>query len=805
MSGRCLPLAAVAALMLFTVLLRAEEKPAAKFTNRLAKETSPYLRLHAHNPVDWYPWGPEAFAKAKKENKLVFLSIGYSSCYWCHVMERQSFNNPAIAKLMNDSFVCIKVDREERPEVDNIYMMALHIQGQRGGWPLSMFLLPDGKPIGGGTYWPPEDREQDGERSYGFKSILKLVNDDWQRQPDKLKEVATKIAAAVSTEVAGAGKRVPVLAFNRELVADAVTSIKEDFDPEHAGFGSKARQFRGPKFPQPVMAELLITAHQQKKDDESQRMITQTLDRMARGGIYDHLGGGFHRYSTDRAWKVPHFEKMLYDNAQLVSLYSRAYTLTKDPAYQRVVEETLAFIAREMTSPEGGFYSALDAETDAEEGKFYVWTATEIDKTLQPADAELFKRVYGVSAGPNFEEKYNVLLLPQRTTEVAGAMNLTEEQLLAKLQPIKQKLLDIRAKRARPLLDTKILTGWNGLMIASYADAAMAFKNPAYATTGEKAAAFLLKNLRGHEGRLLRTCSIENGKVDAKLNAYLEDYAFLIFGLINLHDATAKKQWLDEARSLADAMIEHYGDKEAGGFFFTSHDHEKLFARAKDQYDGATPSGNSIAALDLVRLAQKTKEPRYAQQAEGTFKAFAETLKTSPASSTAMHRALALWLDDKDKKKDEKTLDNPFKTDDDPVKAPEPVKASAAITSQKITGDGSVAVSLTLTLEVEKGWHAYANPAGDESLIPTTIEVKAANKLEDVKVSYPAGKERKEEGVKETIYTYEGKISIPITLRRPLVEKKADTSPLEISIKYQACSESKCLPPKTIKVKAEGK
>jgi hypothetical protein len=796
---------ATSALVLFLMApaVFAEDKPAAsdakpKVANRLARETSPYLLLHAHNPVDWYPWGPEAFEKAKKENKLIFLSIGYSSCYWCHVMERQSFANADIAKLMNDWFVCVKVDREERPDVDNIYMTALHVQGSRGGWPLSMFLLPDGKPIGGGTYWPPEDREEDGRKYYGFKSILRLIHDDWRKKPDDLKEHAQKVAAAVSVQLAGSGRKLPAFKLTPSLVSDAVTAVKSTFDPVHGGFGSKERDFRGPKFPQPVLSSLLLAAHLRDKDETTLKIITHTLDRMARGGMYDHLGGGFHRYSTDREWKIPHFEKMLYDNAQLVSLYSHAYALTRDPAHRRVIEETLAFVSRELTSPEGGFYSALDAETDAEEGKYYVWTAAEIDKLLPPQEAGLFKVVYGITSGPNFEEKFNVLLVARPWKELAADLRINEEQLHARLAVIRSKVLAERARRERPLLDTKILTGWNGLMIAGYADAARALDNPAYAQTGEKAADFLLKNLRGPDGRLLRTYSKNSeGKTLAKLNAYLEDYASLVHGLLTLHEVTGKKRWLDEAARLTNEMVERYEDKEAGGFFFTSHDHEKFFARAKDQYDGATPSGNSLAALNLVRLAARTGDERYRQLAEKTFTAFGETLTSSPETATMMVQALALYLGD-DKKKAE---DNPFNPAGAKPKQADPVKITAQIKSQKVDAKGHLAVTVAVTLDIEKGFHAYANPAGDDSLLPTTVSVSGDPKPEDVKVTYPAGKERKDDVLDQTIRVYEGKVTIDVSFHRPT----RNTDPLEVTVKYQVCNEMQCLPPKTVKVKVEEK
>jgi uncharacterized protein YyaL (SSP411 family) len=777
-----------------------------KPVNRLARETSPYLLMHAHNPVDWYPWGPEAFARAKKEDKPIFLSIGYSSCYWCHVMERQSFQNEEIAKLMNAWFVCVKVDREERPDVDALYMLALNAQGSRGGWPLSMFLTPDGKPIGGGTYWPPDDREVDGEKRYGFKTILQFVHNDWT-DPDKRKELekhADHLADAVNTLLERNTLRLVAVPLNRELVAEVVSAVKEEYDPIHGGFGASTRQWRGPKFPTPPLAELLLTEALRTGDKAVLKIVTHTLDRMAAGGLYDHLGGGFHRYTVDREWTIPHFEKMLYDNAQLVSLYSRAYAATKDPAYRRVVEETLAFVAREMTSPEGAFYSALDAESDHEEGKFYIWTAAEIDAALPRADAELFKKVYGVDRGPNFEGKANVLLLPKPLAAVASELKLTEEQLLARLRPIQQKLFDVRAKRTRPFLDTKIITSWNGLMIAGYADAAVALQNPAYAEAGERAAAFLLGHLRTKEGRLLRTYAGQpDGKPEAKLNAYLEDYALLVHGLLSLHDATGKKKWLDEAVALTETMITHHHDQARGGFFFTSHDHEKLFARAKDQYDGSTPSGNSIAALNFVRLARKTGAERYRKLAEETIKAFTAALKNNPAGSTAMARALTLWLDLKEQPA-KPAGDDPFNPSGKPAPKPDdPVKLSATVTPAQPGPDGRQ--TITLVMEIAQGWHAYANPPGNDSVIPTTVTITAKHKPEEVKVNYPPGKELKDPDLGLKVFVYEGKTVIKVALRRPQVGGQPDASPLELSVRYQVCDDKRCLPPRTVKVPVGGK
>jgi uncharacterized protein YyaL (SSP411 family) len=617
-----------------------------KHTNRLSKESSPYLLQHAHNPVDWYPWGPEAFAKAKKDGKLVFLSIGYSSCHWCHVMERETFEDEGVAKLLDKGFVCIKVDREERPDVDHVYMTALSVTGQRGGWPLSMFLTADGKPILGGTYWPREDKEIEGQKIRGFKSIVTLVHEFHQKTPDDITSRADKLAADTREALIGAARGSALVDLDRALITAAIDPLKERFDPEYGGLGNASRKFLGTKFPTPPTLELLLYQSGKEKGKELGDHLYLTLDKMAHGGIYDQLGGGFHRYSTERTWTVPHFEKMLYDNAQLVELYSLAYRKTKNPVYQRIVRETIGFVDRELSSPEGGFYSALDADSEGEEGKFYVWTAKEID-TVLGEDADFFKRVYGADGTPNFEEKFIILTLPKPLADVAKKKKMTEAELEAKLAPLRQKLLAVRSKRPRPFLDTKILTGWNGQMIAAYAVAGQTFGEAKYTARAVKAADFLLKNLRDKEGRLLRTYS--GGT--AKILGYLDDYAYLIHGLLALHDATGEQKWLDETKGLADAMNRRFKDPNGGGFFYTADDHEKLFARAKDQYDGAQPSGNSTAARDLVRIWIKTGDERYKVLARKSLKAFAGPLKLEPGSLSLMAVALGEFIDQEEKAK----------------------------------------------------------------------------------------------------------------------------------------------------------
>jgi uncharacterized protein YyaL (SSP411 family) len=631
-----------------------QEKPGPKNpkhgkANRLAKESSPYLLQHAYNPVDWFPWGPDAFAKAKAEGKLVFLSIGYSSCHWCHVMERESFENPEVAKLLNDWFVCIKVDREERPDIDSIYMTALNIQGDRGGWPLSMFLTADAKPIVGGTYWPPEDRVIERQTVRGFKSILRIMH-QWQKEmPKKLEEQADRLAATTRNALADSTRGIALVDLDRSLINAAIEGLKADYDREYGGFGSRVRRFQGAKFPVPCYLSLLLSDAERSKSAELTDMVNLTLDRMAQGGIYDQLGGGFHRYSTERTWTVPHFEKMLYDNAQLVEVYARAFHLTRKPLYRRIAVETLAFVDREMSSPEGGFYSALDADSDGEEGRYYVWTTQQLDSAIpDAATATLFKRVYGIEGRPTFEGKAYVLTFRKPDSEITKEVGLNEEQLLARLAAPRRRLLEVRSARPRPFLDTKILTGWNGQMIAGYATAGRLLGEPQYIARAARAAEFILKNLRTKDGRLSHTYGVAaDNKGEARLHAYLDDYAYLTHGLLCLHEASGVDEWLQEARSLTDSMVSRFGDPQAGGFYYTSSDHDKLFARSKDQFDSAQPSGNSVATQNLVRLWTKTGEERYRVLAEKNLKTFAGVLKMNPTNLALMAEALALYLDGK--------------------------------------------------------------------------------------------------------------------------------------------------------------
>jgi len=758
--------------------------------NRLAKESSPYLLQHAHNPVDWYPWGPEAFAKAKKEKKLIFLSIGYSSCHWCHVMEKESFEDKDVAELLNKHFVSIKVDREERPDIDDIYMTALHAMETRGGWPISMFLTPDGKPIIGGTYWPREDREIDGEKIRGLKTILKNVQEVWEKKPAGVTEQAELFADKTNEALEMGFRGQAIVALDRALANSAAELVRENIDPVHGGIGSKERRFRGTKFPMAATMGLLLDHAVRDKDDELLKLVLLTLDKMAAGGIYDQIGGGFHRYSTERTWTVPHFEKMLYDNAQLLELYANAYRITKNPTYARIIRETQTFIDREMTSLEGGFYSALDADSNGNEGEFYVWTSGEIEKCLgNAADASLARAVYGVTGNPNFEEKFYIFKLPRPLDAIAAEQKLSPEELAKKLSAIKTKLLDFRAKRVRPFLDKKILTAWNGQMIAGLAKAGEVLKEPDYLKSAARAADFVLKNLRTKEGRLLRVWSLRaDGTPEAKLNAYLDDYAFMIHGLLNLHEATGEQRWLDQAKTLTDLAVKWHGDTNRGGFYFTSSDHEKLFARPKDYFDGAQPSANGIFTRDLIRLWLKTKDEGYRKEAERSFKHFAGILRANPSSVPGLCVALHLFLDAKPEVKEFKS--KPPETPSRIVKTEDLVKLTA--TAEKPEDGKQV---LTVKLVVEKPWHIYANPTGNPKVTAqmTKVTVRANGKEIDAEVTYPPGVKEADDTVGD-YFVYENEITIKVVIPR-----QANAGPIDVWTKVQACTKLRCLQQTTLK------
>jgi uncharacterized protein YyaL (SSP411 family) len=568
----------------------------AKFTNRLAGETSPYLLQHAHNPVDWYPWGDEAFERAKDEDRPILVSIGYSACHWCHVMEHESFEDEATARIMNDNFVNIKVDMEERPDVDKIYMTFVQLTTGRGGWPMTVFITPEKLPFFGGTYFPPTPR-------YGmpsFQQILMSVSDAYRNRRDEIMTSASDILSELRrvsvTQPASAG-------FSADLLDSAFENFSRSFDAKNGGFGG------APKFPPSMSMEFLLRYWKRTENERALDIVEKTARKMAEGGIYDHLGGGFHRYSVDAVWLVPHFEKMLYDNAQLIRIYLHLYQITKNEFHKRIAVETLEYVRREMLDPDGGFYSTQDADSEGEEGKFFVWTPEAVESLLGERDAQIFNFFYDVSAEGNFEGK-NILNTRFTVEAAAKALKTDEGEINGILKLARRTLFNEREKRIKPHRDEKVLTAWNGLMLAAFAEAAAVLDSGTYLDIARRNADFLLDNLR-KDGRLLRTW--KDGR--AKLDAYLEDYANLADGLMELFQVSGEFRYLDEAINLAETMIERFWDKDNGGFYFTADDHEELIVRNKDFTDNATPSGNSVAADVFLKLSKISGEEKYGHYA----------------------------------------------------------------------------------------------------------------------------------------------------------------------------------------------
>jgi uncharacterized protein YyaL (SSP411 family) len=585
--------------------------------NRLANESSLYLRQHANNPVDWYPWGPEALARARQLDRPIFLSVGYSACHWCHVMEHESFEDAGIAAFLNDHFVSIKIDREERPDLDAIYMAAVQALNKgQGGWPMSVFLTPDLKPFYAGTYFPPEGRYG----RPGFRQVLAAVDQAWR---DRRAAVAHS-AEQITDHLRAHGELQPKPGeLGPDLLRGAVRRLRQVFDSTNGGFGF------APKFPHAMDVRALLRAWKRFGADDALDMARLTLDKMARGGIYDHLGGGFHRYSVDAFWLVPHFEKMLYDNALLTSAYLEAFQATADPFYRRVATETLDYVLREMTGPSGGFYSTEDADSEGEEGKFYVWTKAEIDRVLGPELADLFEDVYDVTEDGNWEG-HTILHRARTDDQEARLHKIDVGDLRAKLAAARAKLAAARAGRVRPGRDEKILTAWNGIMIAAFAQAGAVLDEPRYTEAAARAADFLLRRLRTPEGRLLRTCGED---APAKLSGYLEDYSFLIDALVSVYEATFEPRWLTAATALADVMVAEFHDPKEGGFFFTGVHHEELITRTKDQHDGSTPSGNAMAVTALLRLAKLTDRRDLEGTAVATLKLFRGVMAEQPTAA----------------------------------------------------------------------------------------------------------------------------------------------------------------------------
>ncbi len=601
--------------------------------NRLIHEKSPYLLQHASNPVDWYPWSEEAFKKAKKEDRPIFLSIGYSTCHWCHVMEKESFEDEDVARLMNENFISIKVDREERPDIDNVYMKICQMITGRGGWPLTILMTPDKKPFFAATYLPKQRRFN----QIGMTDLLPHIGDLWNTQRRDLLASAEKIVLALgqqSFQPSGKG-------LDETVLSSAFQQLVQGFDAYYGGFSP------APKFPTPHNLSFLLRYWKRTGNDSALHMVEKTIQAMRRGGIFDHLGYGFHRYSTDARWLLPHFEKMLYDQALLTIAYTETYLATKSDLYRKTAEEIFVYVLRDMTSPDGSFYSAEDADSEGEEGKFYTWQWEELQSHLGPEDLKFAVKVFGIQESGNFSEEAtgkktgaNILHLTQALDELAEGLEMNRKDLETRLGSLRKKLLKFREKRDRPLKDDKILTDWNGLMIASLAKAARAFNRLDYAEAAEKASDFIFRNLRQKDGQLLH----RHRAGESKICAYADDYAFVLWGQIELYEVSFDERHLQRALDLNDIFIRHFWDEKNGAFFFTSDTTDTLFIRQKESYDGATPSSNSVAMLNLLRLSRMTGRSDLEEKASRIWNFFSGRVKSFPSAYTQMLCAIDFAL-----------------------------------------------------------------------------------------------------------------------------------------------------------------
>ncbi|MCW4037670.1 MAG: thioredoxin domain-containing protein [Candidatus Bathyarchaeota archaeon] len=603
--------------------------------NRLVFEKSPYLLQHAYNPVDWHPWGAEAFEKAEREEKPVFLSIGYSTCHWCHVMERESFENHAVAELLNETFVCIKVDREERPDIDRTYMRVCQLMTGSGGWPLTILLTPDKRPFFAATYLPQESRFG----RVGLTELIPSIQEFWTTRRSEVDDLAEKVLSLLKRRQGEASIQAEEL---DELTLDgAYLYLLDTFDERDGGFG------KTPKFPSPQRLLFLLRYWKRTGKEEALRMVEKTLDAMRCGGIYDHVGFGFHRYSTDKHWRVPHFEKMLYDQAMLTIAYVEAYQATRRKEYEKTAREILTYVLRDMTDPAGGFHSAEDADVEGEEGKFYLWTDDEIRQRLPKDEAELVIDAFNVAKNGNFEEEStrrvtgkNILHLTNPFRKIANDQNVPSEEVKERWEKARGILFTARESRVHPRKDDKILADWNGLMIVALAKASQAFNDMQYADAAKKAANFIFENMLDSRGRLYHRYR----EGEAAIPGFLNDYAFLIWGLIELYETTFEVKYLRHAIALAEDMIRQFWDEKEGGFYFTAEDAENVLIRDKMIYDGAYPSGNSVAALNLLRLARMTGKPEYEAKATQILQTFADAVSQAPAAYTSLLGALDFAL-----------------------------------------------------------------------------------------------------------------------------------------------------------------
>jgi uncharacterized protein YyaL (SSP411 family) len=731
------------------------------YINRLILEDSPYLLQHAHNPVDWHPWSETAFDRAKRENKPIFLSIGYSTCHWCHVMERESFEDPAIAARLNRDFIPIKVDRESHPAVDEIYMTAVMLLTGHGGWPMSSFLTPEGKPFFAGTYYPPAQ----------FTSLLEQVSQLWQQRREELLVQAQQIADAVaqSNRLSGQAK-----ALDRAVLGQALQTMQNAFDDIQGGFG------QAPKFPREPWLYLILDQAERASDAQALQMLTLTLDHMARGGIYDQIGGGFHRYATDYEWLVPHFEKMLYNQAHLSRIYLRAWRLTGRPGFRRIATKTLDYVLREMTAPKGGFYSATDADSEGEEGLFFTWTQEEIEAVLTKQQAELAIAFYGITHSGNFESR-NILHQPQQLEDFASQHGLPLDNLQQRIDTLNQILLQSRNKRIPPLRDDKIVTAWNGMMITAFAEAAELLDDTGYGDAAQKAANFLWRQNRHKQGHLWRVHL--NGR--SSIAATQEDYAYLAESFLYLFDLTQEPVWLRRAEELTDALISRFLDEKQGGFYMNEAKTSLTeMGRPKDEgSDNAMPSGSSVALHVLQRLWRRSGKPAYRQASDALISRFATTIEGSPSSYGYMLSAVA------DHHQGE--LDSKGYAGQGEIR----LKANLVKVSTQTL--------LNIEITIPQGWHINSNQPLSRDLIPTQVTLpENASGWSMGPVNYPQGMQQKLAFQQQPLSVYVDRLNLQTQL---LKTAKADRgfNTLPVNIQLQACNDQVCLPPETITLWAD--
>ncbi|MBB6431063.1 thioredoxin domain-containing protein [Algisphaera agarilytica] len=762
-----------------------------KYTNALAMETSPYLRQHAHNPVDWVPWGEAAFAEAAQRDVPIFLSIGYSTCYWCHVMERQVFENPAIAKQMNEQFVCVKVDREERPDVDDIYMTATQLLTGSGGWPMSVFLTPASPeseaggllPFWAGTYIPPTP-------AYGrpsFPQVMDAMSGAWRDERDHVIEQSQRVADAVRQQVAQGGASSSGGAVSLEMVERTAGQLRQRYDPTHGGFSGND----GPKFPTPSTVAVLLDVYQQEPDEELAEQIRHTLDRMALGGMYDQVGGGFHRYSVDEKWLVPHFEKMLYDNGQMLELYAQAYEEWQGERaaalYARVMHETADYLLREMLDATGAFWSAQDAEVNTKEGENYVWKPEQVGEALADEDdaeplTALAMAMYGLDLGTNFQDPHhadaeavNVLFMPRTMSELVGFADGDMGGVMRMRERINAALLKVRDTRDQPGTDDKVLTSWNGLAIAGLVEAGRLLEEPRFIDAARNAADAVLQHMSESGGGLLRSMRGD----EAKIPAFLEDYAFFIHGLLKLHQTQEDShgdRYLAEAARLNEVVQDRFAAAN-GGYFDTLEDQADLFVRTRSTYDGAIPSGNSQMIHNLLALHQLTDDEAHARRAVLDLRSFASPLAESGLGMTHMQRAALRALSD---------LPAEWAS---ALEEDGPAEASGGrpvvVQVRPIEGEAN---AYRVVLSIVEGYHINANPASMEGLVSTAVSAEGV----ELEVTYPSPMTETYLFTDEPLSVYEGRVEIIVRADQPIEA---------LTLQYQACTDSACLEPVTRSIK----